>query len=56
MPDLTSLSREELIALIVAQQRMIEEQQRQIVELRDEIEQLRRGGKRQAARFPKASV
>ncbi len=53
MADLTSLRREELIELIMVQQRMIEDQQRQIAELRDEIEQLRRGGKRQAAPFSK---
>ena len=53
MPDLNSLSREELIALIVAQQTMIADQQRQIAELREEIDQLRRGGKRQAAPFSK---
>ena len=53
MADLTSLHREELIELIMVQQRMIEDQQRQIAELRDEIEQLRRGGKRQAAPFSK---
>ena len=53
MPDLISLSREELIALIVAQQTMIADQQRQIAELREEIDQLRRGGKRQAAPFSK---
>src|SRR5450756_3221653 len=53
MADLASLSREELIELIMTQQRMIEDQQRQIAELREEIEQLRRGGKRQAAPFSK---
>ena len=53
MADLSSLSREELIDLIVAQQRMIEDQQRQIAELREEIDELRRGGKRQAAPFSK---
>src|ERR1019366_1579030 len=53
MADLRALSREELIALILAQQGMIEDQQRQIAELREMIEQLRRGGKRQAAPFSK---
>jgi len=53
MADLASLRREELIELIMTQQRMIEDQQRQIAELREEIEQLRRGGKRQAAPFSK---
>jgi len=53
MADLASLSREELIEIIATQQRMIENQQRQIAELRAEIEQLRRGGKRQAAPFSK---
>ena len=51
MADLASLSREELIEIIATQQRMIEDQQQQIAELREEIEQLRRGGKRQAAPF-----
>ena len=46
MADLASLSREELIEMIATQQR-------QIAELREEIEQLRRGGKRQAAPFSK---
>lgn len=46
MADMESMSSEELIALIVAQQQLI-------AELRDEIEQLRRGGKRQAAPFSK---
>jgi len=53
MADLASLSREELIELIATQQRMIEDQQRQIAALREEIDQLRRGGKRQAAPFSK---
>lgn len=53
MADLASLSREELIGIIGAQQRMLEEQQRLIAELRAEIEQLRRGSKRQAAPFSK---
>src|SRR5512143_2521452 len=53
MADLASLSREELIEFIVAQQRIIEDLQRTIGELRNEIEQLRRGGKRQAAPFSK---
>ncbi len=48
MADLGSLSREELIELILAQQRMISE-------LREEIEQLRRGGLRQAAPFSKGT-
>lgn len=53
MANLASLSREELIEIIATQQRMIEDQQRQIAKLREEIEQLRRGGKRQAAPFSK---
>lgn len=46
--DLSALSREELLALVV-------ELQRQITELRAEIEQLKRGGKRQAAPFSKGT-
>jgi hypothetical protein len=42
--DLPTLSREELLALVI-------ELQRQITELRAEIDQLTRGGKRQAAPF-----
>ncbi|MGH9619579.1 MAG: IS66 family transposase [Candidatus Acidiferrales bacterium] len=53
MAGLESLSREELLEIVASQQRTIEEQQRLIAELRDEIEQLRRGGKRQAAPFSK---
>ena len=48
MADLSSLSREELIELIMAQQRMI-------AELGEEIAQLRRGGRRQAAPFSKGT-
>lgn len=44
MADLESLGRAELMALIVEQQRLIEQ-------LRQEVEELRRGGKRQAAPF-----
>ena len=44
--DLPALSREALLALVV-------ELQRQIIELRTEIDQLKRGGKRQAAPFSK---
>jgi transposase len=46
--DLPALSREELLALVV-------ELQRQIAELRTEIDQLKRGGKRQAAPFSKGT-
>jgi transposase len=46
--DLPALSREELLVLVV-------ELQRQITELRAEIDQLTRGGKRQAAPFSKGS-
>jgi len=46
--DLASLSREDLLALLA-------ELQRQVVELRAEIEQLKRGGKRQAAPFSKGT-
>jgi hypothetical protein len=46
--DLPALSREELLALVV-------ELQRQITELRAEIDQLTRGGRRQAAPFSKGS-
>ena len=53
MADLASLSREDLVEVIVRQQRMIEDQQRLIGELRAEIDQLRRGGRRQAAPFSK---
>lgn len=53
MADLASLSREELIKLIGSQQRLIEDQQLQIAQLREEVEQLRREGKRQAAPFSK---
>lgn len=56
MADVALLSREELIEFIVAQQRIIEDLQRTIGELRNEIEQLRRGGKRQAAPFSKGKL
>src|SRR5215472_8774935 len=46
--DLPALSREELLALVV-------ELQRQMTELRAEIDQLKRGGKRQAAPFSKGT-
>lgn len=46
--DLPVLSREELLALVV-------DLQRQIAELRTEIDQLKRGGKRQAAPFSKGT-
>jgi transposase len=46
VPDLETLSREELIAIVLEQYRLIEE-------LRKEIEELRRGGRRQAAPFSK---
>lgn len=46
MPDVESLSREELIALLIEQQQTIER-------LRKQVEELRRGGKRQAAPFSK---
>jgi transposase len=46
--DLPTLSREELLALVV-------ELQRQLTELRAEIDQLKRGGKRQAAPFSKGT-
>jgi transposase len=46
--DLASLSREDLLALVA-------ELQRQIAELCAEIEQLKRGGKRQAAPFSKGT-
>jgi transposase len=46
VPHLESLSREELIALILEQRRLMEQ-------LRKEIEELRRGGHRQAAPFSK---
>jgi transposase len=53
MADVKWLRREELIELIATQRRLIEDQQRQIAELREEIEQMRRQGKRQAAPFSK---
>src|SRR5262247_1928007 len=46
--DLPALSREELLALVV-------ELQRQMTELRAEIDQFKRGGKRQAAPFSKGT-
>lgn len=46
MPDLESLGRAELIALILQQQQLIEQ-------LRKEVDELRRGGRRQAAPFSK---
>jgi uncharacterized small protein (DUF1192 family) len=46
--DLTSLSRDDLLVLVA-------ELQRQLAELRAEIEQLTRGGKRQAAPFSKGT-
>jgi transposase len=46
--DLTALSRDDLLVLVA-------ELQRQIAELRAEIEQLKRGGKRQAAPFSKGT-
>ena len=46
MPDLESLSRAELIALLIEQQQVIDR-------LRKEMEELRRRGKRQAAPFSK---
>jgi transposase len=46
--DLPALSREELLALVV-------ELERQLTELRAEIDRLTRGGKRQAAPFSKGS-
>jgi transposase len=47
-PDLASLSRDDLLVLVA-------ELQGQITELRAEIEQLKRGGKRQAASFSKGT-
>jgi transposase len=46
--DLTSLSRDDLLVLVA-------EWQRQLAELRVELEQLTRGGKRQAAPFSKGT-
>ena len=53
MADLGTGSREELIEIIVTQQGMIEALQRQIAELREEIDQWRRGDRRQVAPFSK---
>ena len=60
--DITSLSREELLALVAEQQRQITQLQGQLAEaaatikaLRAEVEQLNRSGKRQAAPFSKGT-
>jgi hypothetical protein len=51
--DLPALSREELLALVVELQRQITELRASHEALRAEIDQLKRGGKRQAAPFSK---
>jgi transposase len=53
--NLTSLSRDELLALLVELQRQIAELTARNVALQAEIEQLRRGAKRQAAPFSKGT-
>jgi hypothetical protein len=54
--NLTSLSCEELLALVGAQQRQIAELMAVTEALRAEIEQLKRGAKRQAAPFSKGTL
>ncbi len=51
--SLTSLSREQLLALVAEQQRQIAELTATVEALRAELEELKRGGKRQAAPFSK---
>jgi transposase len=53
--DLPTLSREELLALVVELQRQIAELRASHEALHAEIEQLKRGGKRQAAPFSKGT-
>jgi transposase len=54
-PDLSTLSREELLALVTELQRQIAELRASNEALRTEIDQLKRGGKRQAAPFSKGT-
>ena len=53
--DLPALSREELLALVVELQRQIAELRASNEALRAEIEQLKGGGKRQAAPFSRGT-
>src|SRR5919201_1330898 len=53
--DLPALSREELLALVVELQRQIAEWRASNEALRAEIEQLKGGGKRQAAPFSRGT-
>jgi transposase len=53
--DLPALSREELLALVGELQRQITELRASHEALRVEIDQLKRGGKRQAAPFSKGT-
>ena len=53
---LTPLSRDELLALVVNQQRQIVELTARIAALQAEIERLTRSAKRQAAPFSKGTV
>jgi hypothetical protein len=53
--DLPALSREELLALVVALQRQITEWRASHEALRVEIEQLKGGGKRQATPFSRGT-
>jgi transposase len=53
--DLTSLSRDELLTLVVQQQRQIAELMATVEALRAEVERLTRDGKRQAAPFSKGT-
>ena len=53
--DLLALSREELLALVVELQRQLAEVRARSENLRAEIEQLKQGGKRQAAPFSRGT-
>src|SRR5438105_4041931 len=53
--DLQSLSRDDLIALVLRQQRPIAEWAAAVETLRGEVERLSRDGKRQAAPFSKGT-
>src|SRR4051794_24590686 len=53
--DFQSLSRDDLIALVIRQQRQIAELTATVETLRDEVERLTRDGKLQAAPFSKGS-
>ena len=53
--DITSLSREDLLALVVQLQRKVQELEASVQELQTEVERLTREQKRQAAPFSKGS-